>query len=79
MAKTKKRSPNKKWHNWCDFGEHYIEEDQSRKHVYPIPVCDAFPDGGWNGEGATACNECYPAIYDLQVEQEIMLVNVVES
>ena len=68
-----KRNPNKKWYNWCDFGEHYILDGKSHRHVYPIPVCDAYPDGGWNGEGGTACGECYPAIFDLQVEQGIML------
>lgn len=63
-----------KWHSWCDFGEHYIDEGQHHRHVYPVPVCNAFPDGGANGQGATSCVDCYSAIYDAQVDQGIMLV-----
>lgn len=75
-----KRSSIKRFHNWCDFGEHAITEDTAtgRRHVYPIPVCDAFPDGGWNGTGATSCGDCYPAIYEAQVDQGIMLLDVIE-
>ena len=75
-----KRKPMHKHWNWCDFGEHAIAEDAAtgRYHVYPIPACNAFPDGGMNGHGGTACGECYPAIYDLQVEQGIMLIDMIE-
>ncbi len=66
---------NKKWHNWCDFGEHYIEEGQPRKHVFPIPDCDAYPNGpNYDGDGATSCGKCYPAIYKAQVDQGIVIV-----
>lgn len=70
-----KRSRAKKQHyNWCNFGEHFLEEGQRAKHVHPIPVCDVYPDGGFGGDGATACSECYPRIKTLQIEQGILLV-----
>ncbi len=72
MAK-RKMNPRKKHFNWCDFGEHFLEDGQRPRHVHPIPVCEAFPDGGWAGDGATACDRCYPEIERLQVEQKILI------
>ncbi len=73
MAK-RKMNPQKKHHNWCNFGEHYLEEGQRSRHVHPIPVCEAFPDGGFHGDGAAACYKCYPEIKKLQIEQGILLI-----
>jgi len=70
------RGPKHKWYNWCDFGEHYIEEGQPHKHVYPIPDCDAYPYGpDHDGDGATACGKHYPSILKLQVAQKLVVVN----
>lgn len=70
-----KRSRARKQHyNWCNFGEHFLEEGQRPIHVHPVPVCEAFPDGGRGGDGATVCSECHPEIERLQVEQGILIV-----
>lgn len=66
--------PKKKHHNWCDFGEHYIHAGSYKRHVHPIPVCEAYPDGGLGGEGATACGKCYANIEAAQIAQGILLV-----
>jgi hypothetical protein len=71
---VKKHSLRKKHHNWCDFGEHNLEDGQRPYHVHPIPACEAFPDGGLGGDGGTACDRCYPEIKRLQIEQGILLV-----
>ncbi len=68
----------KKWFNWCDFGNHWIEPGPDGKrrpqHVFPIPICEAFPEAGWAEDGATACQEHYPAILKLQIEQGLLMV-----
>ncbi len=70
------RNPKKKWYNWCNFGEHYLEEGEGMRHVYPIPDCDAYPNGpDFDGDGATSCNKHYPAILKLQVAQKLVVVN----
>ena len=69
-----KRKVGHKRYNWCGFGKHDILDGQSRRHVHPIPACEAFPDGGTGGDGATACGECYPEIERLQIAQGILLV-----
>ena len=72
---AKRRSRHKQHYNWCDFGKHALEDGQRGRHVHPIPVCEAFPNGPDHpGDGASACPECYPGIEKLQIEQGILLV-----
>jgi len=60
------------WREWCSFGDHEIE-DGPRMHVYPIPVCEAFPKGGDRPHhGATSCATHFPAALALQVEQGLV-------
>ncbi len=71
---AKRRSRHKQHYNWCNFGEHVIEEGESGRHIHPIPACEAFPDGGTGGDGASCCYDCYPEIKKLQIAQGILLV-----
>ena len=68
-----KRGPMKKHFNWCDFGQHYLEPGEPKRHVFPIPICEAFPEEGWPEDGATACLKHYDDIFELQVEQGLVI------
>jgi hypothetical protein len=70
--------PKRKSYNWCDFFEHMIKPDEDgrrrSRHVYPIPACKAFPEGGWcYNDGATCCERHYNRIFKLQVEQGLVI------
>jgi hypothetical protein len=60
--------------NDCGFCKNPIEQEdkKQRRHIFPIPVCDAYPDGGTLNQGATACGECVPELEKLQVQQGLL-------
>lgn len=68
-----------KWYSWCDIGNHRIEKNEEGKrpsrHVFPVPVCRAFPNGneGRPNRGVTACLEHYPGAYRLQKKQKLVI------
>ena len=62
------RQVRRNWWEWCDFGDHVIKAGDGHMHVYPIPTCEAFPDGGTDAQGGTSCLACYDNVLKLQVE-----------
>lgn len=46
---------------------------RSKRHVFPIPECKAFPHGGLLNQGATCCVKHYPKIKRLQIEQGLLI------
>ena len=67
----------RKHYNWCAFFEHIIkpngDDKRLSRHIYPIPVCHRFPEGGQPGEGATCCLKHYSRIFKLQVDQGLVI------
>lgn len=61
------------WRYWCEFGEHEIKRGERSMHVYPVPVCPAFPDGGSNGQGATCCEACHSEVQQSQIDQGLLI------
>ena len=66
------RQVRRNWWEWCDFGDHVIKAGDGHMHVYPIPTCEAFPDGGTDAQGGTSCLACYDNVLKLQVEQGLV-------
>jgi hypothetical protein len=60
----------------CGFCGAKIEEGSL--YIYPIPRCEAFPEGGHNFEGAYACKDCRERATALQIEQGMLDPNPVK-
>ena len=58
----------------CPFCNRPIQKDEVGPYIYPIPKCEAFPDGGLPHEGIRACPDCAPTIHRLQFEQGLVVI-----